>query len=56
MKKAKAIHKPAQSFRLGEEDRLKLVALSEYREEPQVEVLRTLIGVGYRAMMKRKVS
>lgn len=48
--------KPAQSFRLGEDHRHKLEVLSEFRGESQVEVLRVMIDVAYRAMLKRKAA
>jgi predicted DNA-binding protein len=49
-----AVKKPAQSFRLGDEHRLRLEEIATFRGESQVEVLRTLIDVGYKEVKKRK--
>ena len=46
--------KPAQSFRLGERHREKLEQVAEFRDESQVDVLRTMIDVAYKAMMARR--
>jgi len=46
--------KPAQSFRLGGKHRKRLEQISQFRDEPQVEVMRTMIDVAYKAMEKRK--
>jgi len=46
--------KPAQSFRLGQRHREKLEEIATYQDESQVEILRRMIDVAYRAMKKRK--
>jgi len=48
--------KPAISFRLGQSHRAKLEEIAEFRDEPQVEVLRTMINVAYKAVQKRKAE
>jgi hypothetical protein len=49
-----AAKKPAQSFRLGDTHRLRLEEIAKFRDESQVEVLRTLIDVGHKEMKRRK--
>jgi predicted DNA-binding protein len=49
-----AVKKPAQSFRLGDKHRERLEAIARFRDESQVEVLRTLIDVGFKEMERRK--
>lgn len=50
----KKVNKPAQSFRLGERHREKLEQVAEFRDESQVDVLRTMIDVAHKAMMARR--
>ena len=54
--KQRVVKKPAQSFRLGEVHRSRLEELADYRDEAQVEVLRTMIDVAYRAMERRRAA
>ena len=54
MTKLKKESKPAQSFRLGAHHRQRLEDIAQYRDEAQVEVLRTMIDVAYKAMQKRR--
>jgi predicted DNA-binding protein len=49
-----AVKKPAQSFRLGDKHRERLEAIARFRDESQVEVMRTLIDVGFKEMERRK--
>ena len=56
MKKKMKENKPAQSFRLGAQHRDRLEELARYRDEAQVEILRVLIDVAYKAMKKRQVE
>jgi len=46
--------KPAQSFRLGSKHRERLEEISAYRDEAQVEVIRTMIDVAFKVMQKRR--
>jgi hypothetical protein len=44
------------SFRLGEKHRDRLEAVALYRDESQVEVMRTMIDVAWKATEKRKAD
>ena len=46
--------KPAQSFRLGNRHREKLEEIATFQDESQVEILRRMIDVAYKAMKKRR--
>ena len=47
-------YQPAQSFRLGENHRKRLEEVAHDRSESQVEVMRTMIDVAWRATKVRK--
>jgi len=49
-------NKPAMSFRLGEKHRDRLEEVALYRDESQVEVMRTMIDVAWKATEKRKAE
>ena len=49
-------NKPAMSFRLGEKHRDRLEEVALYRDESQVEVMRTMIDVAWKATQKRKAD